>query len=472
MVEPKASNATPARRPSARRPIPPASVPSSSTNETASVAADEIPVAPLPSSGSAKGRVGARRNGGPAKPGVPTPKRVSSTASVASDSPKLKRKRATPEQHPAKTSRKVSELPSVGAESMTGSPPSQPSVQQQLQEIEQRLDALLDDVHHGNTHAAARKRAAEAIGNIAARLDAEPGLEAFEGTTLLSTAREMLSTDYYLRQWGRLGMRNRSEQVDDFGLDPTYEARVRPLFELLYDSYFRVEAEGLEHIPADGRVMLIGNHSGTIPLDGVMLKTAIGRHHAAKREMRWLAEDFVFHFPFLGAFMNRIGAVRACQENAERLLAQGNVLAVFPEGIQGIGKLYRDRYRLQRFGRGGYIRLALRTGTPIVPVAIVGGEETYPLLLKLTKLAKPLGVPFVPVTPLFPLLGPLGLLPLPSRWRIVVGPPIAEVSEYGPDDAGDPIIVNRLNERVRGAIQEMLGAALLLRGEHAFVARV
>jgi len=355
---------------------------------------------------------------------------------------------------------------------MTGSPPSPPSVQQQLHEIEQRLDALLDDVHHGNTHADARKRAAEAIGHIAARLDVEPGLEALEGTTLLSTAREMLSTDYYLRQWGRLGMRNRSEQVDDFGLDPTYEARVRPLFELLYDSYFRVETEGLEHIPADGRVMLIGNHSGTIPLDGVMLKTAIGMHHAAKREMRWLAEDFVFHFPFLGAFMNRIGAVRACQENAERLLAQGNVLAVFPEGIQGIGKLYRDRYRLQRFGRGGYIRLALRTGTPIVPVAIVGGEETYPLLLKLTKLAKPLGVPFVPVTPLFPLLGPLGLLPLPSRWRIVVGPPIAEVSEYGPEDAGDPIIVNRLNERVRSAIQEMLGAALQLRGEHAFVAGV
>jgi 1-acyl-sn-glycerol-3-phosphate acyltransferase len=280
----------------------------------------------------------------------------------------------------------------------------------------------------------------------------------------------MLSTDYYLRQWGRLGMRNRSEQVDDFGLDPTYEARVQPLFDALYQRYFRAEAQGLEHIPAEGRVLLIGNHSGTIPFDGVMLKTAIGMHHPARREMRWLAEDFVFHFPFLGAFMNRIGAVRACQENAHRLLAQGSLVAVFPEGIQGIGKLYRDRYRLQRFGRGGYIKLALRTATPIVPVAIVGAEETYPLLLKLTKLAKPLGVPFVPVTPLFPWLGPLGLLPLPSRWRICVGAPITEVAEYGPDDAEDPIVVNRLNERVRQAIQDMLATTLRQRGGSAFVA--
>jgi 1-acyl-sn-glycerol-3-phosphate acyltransferase len=333
------------------------------------------------------------------------------------------------------------------------------------------MDAMLDDVHQHNDDAAARRRAEHAIGHIAAHLEVGQQAQEFEGTTLLDNAREMFSTDYYLRQWGRLGMRNRSEQVDDFGLDPTYEARVQPLFELLYQRYFRVETVGLEHIPGSGRALLIGNHSGTIPFDGVMLKTAIGLHHPARRAMRWLAEDFVFHFPFLGAFMNRIGAVRACQENAQRLLAQESLLAVFPEGIQGIGKLYRERYRLQRFGRGGYIKLALRTGTPIVPVAIVGGEETYPLLLKLTKLAKPLGVPFVPVTPLFPWLGPVGLLPLPSRWRISVGAPIAELAEYGPADAEDPIVVNRLNERVRHAIQELLDSALTARGEGAFVAR-
>jgi 1-acyl-sn-glycerol-3-phosphate acyltransferase len=279
--------------------------------------------------------------------------------------------------------------------------PTTSDVHAHLDDIEQRLDALLDDVHQAGNDPLARKRAVEAIGQLASRLEPDQRIEELAGAALLSSARDLLSTDYYLRQWGRLGMRNRSEEVDDFGLDPTYEARVRPLFDALYEHYFRIETEGLDHIPSEGRVLLIGNHSGTIPLDGVMLKTAIGREHSTRRDMRWLAEDFVFHFPFLGAFMNRIGAVRACQENAQRLLAQGNLVAVFPEGIQGIGKLYRDRYRLQRFGRGGYIKLALRTGTPIVPVAIVGAEETYPLLLKLTKLAKPLGVPFVPVTPLF-----------------------------------------------------------------------
>lgn len=415
-------------RPSARRPsLPPA--PGSSQSSHPAVGSQPAPViASQRPATSGAARVGARRVGTPAAPAA---------------------------------------VPRV---TVSEPPPAHPSVQEQLHEIEERLDALLDDVHHDANDAQARKRAAEAIGHIAARLDAGQQLPEFEGTTLLSSAREMLSTDYYLRQWGRLGMRNRSEQVDDFGLDPTYEARVQPLFELLYQRYFRVQTEGLEYIPSEGRVLLIGNHSGTIPLDGVMLKTAILMHHTARREMRWLAEDFVFHFPFLGAFMNRIGAVRACQENAQRLLAQENLLAVFPEGIQGIGKLYRDRYRLQRFGRGGYIKLALRTGTPIVPVAIVGAEETYPLLLKLTKLAKPFGVPFVPVTPLFPWFGALGLVPLPSRWRICVGAPITELSEYGPGDAEDPIVVNRLNERVRQAIQDLLESALRRRGESAFVA--
>ncbi len=450
-------------RPSARRPVSTsatAGVPvARSTAPSSGAARDSAANVPSASSGP---RVGARRG---SKTASVTPK---TGASSDAKPPRARRPKASAAPVAVKTVLETAAAPAPMTPSVL--PPAHPSVQEQLQDIEQRLDALLDDVHHAGDDAQARKRAAAAIGHIAARLDVDPQHEGLEGATLLSSAREMLSTDYYLRQWGRLGMRNRSEQVDDFGLDPTYEARVRPLFELLYQRYFRVETEGLTNIPGDGRVLLIGNHSGTIPLDGVMLKTAIGMHHPTHREMRWLAEDFVFHFPFLGAFMNRIGAVRACQENAQRLLSQGSLVAVFPEGIQGIGKLYRDRYRLQRFGRGGYIKLALRTGTPIVPVAIVGAEETYPLLLKLTKVAKPLGVPFVPVTPLFPWLGPVGLLPLPSRWRILVGEPIAELSEYSAKDADDPIVVNRLNERVRTAIQEMLGRALEQRGEHAFVA--
>jgi 1-acyl-sn-glycerol-3-phosphate acyltransferase len=244
------------------------------------------------------------------------------------------------------------------------------------------------------------------------------------------------------------------DDVDDFGYDPSYDARVRPVFEFLYNRYFRVECRGMANIPDEGRCMLVANHSGTIPFDGPMLKMAVLDAHPAKRPLRWLAEDFVFHFPFLGSFESRIGAVRACQENAERLLRQETLLAVFPEGVKGIGKLYKERYKLQRFGRGGFVRLAMRTHTPIVPVAIVGGEETNPMLAKLEALAKPLGVPYVPITPTFPLLGPLGLLPAPTKWKIVIGEPVA--LHDGAESEADEMLVARIAERVRSAIQQML----------------
>ena len=253
-------------------------------------------------------------------------------------------------------------------------------------------------------------------------------------------------------------MRNRSEEVDDFGYDPAYDARVRPVFEMLYTRYFRVGCRGIANVPNEGRCMLVVNHSGTIPLDGPMLKIAMLREHHAKRALRWLAEDFVFHFPFLGSFESRIGAVRACQENAERVLRQETLLAVFPEGINGIGKLYADRYKLQRFGRGGFIRLALRTRTPIVPVAIVGAEETNPMLARLETLAKPLGIPYVPVTPTFPLLGPLGLLPAPTKWKIQFGEPI-HVHESLEGET-DELLVARISEKVRTTIQQMLDGAV------------
>ena len=270
---------------------------------------------------------------------------------------------------------------------------------------------------------------------------------------------DVYANDYYMRQWGRAGLRGRSEQVDEFGLDPTFEARFRRGFEVLFRKYFRVDVSGLENVPGEGRALLVSNHSGTFPWDGVMLKTAIHLDHPSRRDLRWLTEDFVFHFPFLGTFLNRIGAVRANPENAERLLARDELVAVFPEGIQGIGKLYRQRYQLQRFGRGGYIKLALRTGATIIPTAIVGAEETNPLLFKLGWLSKLTGLPYLPVTPTFPWLGPLGLVPLPSKWKIVFGPPI-DLSEHGPEGADDAILVNRLNERIRAVIQTMVDDSL------------
>jgi 1-acyl-sn-glycerol-3-phosphate acyltransferase len=271
-----------------------------------------------------------------------------------------------------------------------------------------------------------------------------------------------LPADVEPSPWGRLGLREGSEETDDFGYDPAFEQRALPLFEFLYEKYFRVETSGIDHVPSDGRCLLVSNHSGTLPLDGMMLRLAVRREHAERREVRWLAEDGIFHLPFLGSFTNRMGAVRACQENAERLLAQGALVAVFPEGMKGIGKLFRDRYKLQRFGRGGFVKLCMRTRTPVVPVAIVGSEETNPMLARVEHLAKAVGIPYLPITPTFPLLGPFGLLPAPTKWKIVFGPPI-DFSAYGAGSAEDEILVTRQAERVRGEIQAMLDRTVAAR---------
>ena len=272
--------------------------------------------------------------------------------------------------------------------------------------------------------------------------------------------RRKLPMESFWRRWRDVAMRDRSDTVDELGRDPRYTARVMPLLEALYSRYFRVSVSGAEHIPTSGRAIVVANHSGTLPYDGAMLMVAVRKESSGARDLRPLVEDFVFHMPYLGVAINRIGGVRACQENAERLLEKDQLIAVFPEGIKGIGKLYRERYRLQRFGRGGFIKLALRTGSPIIPAAIVGAEEIHPMMSRVTFLAKSLGLPYLPVTPTFPFLGPLGLVPLPSKWTIRFGAPLDYAAQYGADAAGDRILVNKLGETVRSTIQEMIDEAL------------
>jgi 1-acyl-sn-glycerol-3-phosphate acyltransferase len=335
-------------------------------------------------------------------------------------------------------------------------------------EIDRDLANLADDAAGAEDEDARRRRAADAVGRIAARLSAESPLGDAQGATLLGQARQLLSVDYYMRQWGRLGMLGRSERVDDFGLDRTYEANVQPMLDVLYERYFRVAIDGAQHLPGQGAALLVCNHSGALPWDGVMLKTAIRHALSERRSLRWLMDDFVFHSPFVGPWLNRIGAVRACPENAERLLERGELLAVFPEGVKGIGKTYSERHQLQRFGRGGHIKLALRMQVPLIPVAIVGGEETYPLLYKFRAFSKLLGMPFIPITPLFPWLGPLGLVPLPSRWHIAIGEPMQELQDLSPRAASDTVLVNDLNERLRGKVQQLLQDALAARGSNPF----
>jgi len=300
------------------------------------------------------------------------------------------------------------------------------------------------------------------------RVELLEGAEAQEGAfqNLLYRSTKFVRPSYYGKKLGKVGMRFRAEEVDPFGFDPVYWEKVEPVFEFLFDKYFRVELFGLENVPEKNRVLLVANHSGTLPYDGAMLKVAIENRHMSARPARFLVEDFVFHFPFLGSFMNRIGGVRACQDNARRLLENEQLVVVFPEGVKGIGKLFKHRYQLQRFGRGGFIKLALRSNSPIIPVAVVGAEEIHPMLAHLGWLARTLKLPYIPVTPTFPFLGPLGAIPLPSKWLIEFGKPMP-LGQYTPEDAEDALKVMQLSEKVRSTIQQMVDE-LLKKRESAF----
>ena len=272
-------------------------------------------------------------------------------------------------------------------------------------------------------------------------------------------ARRRLALEPLWRGWREFAMRGRSEEVDEFGKDSLAAARLEPVLDLLHDRYFRIEVEGLEHLPDTGPAILVANHGGALPWDGALLMHAIRRESRTQREVRPLVEDFVFHAPFVGKLLTKLGAVRACPENAERLLAQEQVVAVFPEGAHGIGKLFRDRYRLQRFGRGGFVKLALRANAPLVPVAILGSDEMHPMLSAGGPIARALGLPYLPITPTFPLLGLLGLVPLPVKWKIRLGAPI-DVTARADDNAAsgtdEGLLIGQVAEEVRSAVQELL----------------
>jgi 1-acyl-sn-glycerol-3-phosphate acyltransferase len=252
-------------------------------------------------------------------------------------------------------------------------------------------------------------------------------------------------------------------EIDDFGFDAELTDRVllaplRPL----YERWFRVETRGIENVPSDGGALVVANHSGTIAIDAVMTQIALHDHHPAHRNLRMLGANLVFQTPFMGEIARKSGNTLACAPDAERLLSGGEVVGVWPEGFKGIGKPYSERYKLQRFGRGGFVATALRTRTPIVPCSIVGAEEIYPIVANVAPLARLLGLPYFPITPTFPLLGPLGLVPLPSKWIIEFGEPIR--TDHYPDGAADdPMLVFNLTDQVRETIQQTLYKLLVQR---------
>ena len=244
--------------------------------------------------------------------------------------------------------------------------------------------------------------------------------------------------------------------VDQFGFDPHLNNSVfLPLLRVLFKSWFRVEVSGIENLPKTGAALVVANHAGVLPMDGLMASVAVHDKHPTHRDLRLLAADLVFDMPMLGQAARKAGHTMACTADAHRLLAAGELTAVFPEGYKGLGKHFKDRYKLQRFGRGGFVAAALRTKAPIVPCSIVGSEEIYPMIADVKLLARLFGLPYFPITPLFPLAGPAGLMPLPSKWHIQFGDAIS-TAHYDEAAGEDPMVTFELTDQVRETIQQTL----------------
>ena len=244
-------------------------------------------------------------------------------------------------------------------------------------------------------------------------------------------------------------------ETDDWGFDPEFLETVRPFFEFMYRRYWRVEPNGLENIPYEGRALLVVNHSGQLPWDGSMVGMAVLTDHPAQRLVRTLYASWFPTLPVFSAMFVKLGQALATVDNGARLLEQDELVAVFPEGYKGVGKLFSERYRLARFGRGGFVKMALRAGAPIIPVSVVGAEETYISLAKSPTLAKLIGFPYFPISPTWPWLGLLGFIPLPTKWYIDFGEPIP-VDNYGPEAANNLVLVSQLTDQVRNIVQEMI----------------
>jgi 1-acyl-sn-glycerol-3-phosphate acyltransferase len=253
-------------------------------------------------------------------------------------------------------------------------------------------------------------------------------------------------------------------EVDEYGFDADLaEHAVLPVLLPLYQKWFRVEVNGIDNIPAEGGALLVANHAGGLwALDSAMTAVAVHVEHPAGRFLRMLGADLMFAVPGVGNLVRRTGTTLACVEDAERLLSAGELVGVWPEGFKGIGKPFRERYKLQRFGRGGFVHAAIKTGVPIIPVSIVGSEEIHPVLGNARTLARLANLPYFPLTPTFPWFGPLGLIPLPSKWYIEFGAPI-HTEDLDPEAAEDATVVFDLADRVRETIQSTLYRLLVQR---------
>jgi 1-acyl-sn-glycerol-3-phosphate acyltransferase len=269
--------------------------------------------------------------------------------------------------------------------------------------------------------------------------------------------------DELRRRVGTLGMVERDPAVDDFGMQADFVERLTPLLEFLYERYWRVDFLGENSLPSRGPVLFVANRSGVLSWDGMMLSHAIDRCDGQLGRPRFLVEDALLRLPFAQAQLARVGGVRACRENVEQLISRGHSVIAFPEGERVASRSFRQRYQVADFASGDQIAAAIEAQIPLVPVGIVGAEEAYPRLGDISTLAKlvsrELKLPALPITPIFPLLGPLGLLPLPSKWVIALGDPIS-ASELGAVGGDESLAGSRPGEVLRGEVRRLVERAL------------
>jgi len=306
------------------------------------------------------------------------------------------------------------------------------------------------------------------------QLQRQAPLYALQGLTELSarlhqlTGRNVVDLNrimgvvQFIYQQRELARRGPDYMVDDFGFDPQWTESFLSVFMVLYRDYWRVETTGVENVPAMGRALLVSNHAGVLPWDGTMIKTAVFAEHPHPRHVRALVAGQFMSMPVMSWFLRRTGQAVGHPDDTRRLLERDELVLVFPEGVRGTGKSYKDRYRLRRFGRGGFVSTAIRSRAPIVPVSVVGSEEIYPMVADLSSVAKFLGLPYFPVTPFWPWFGPLGMIPLPSKWRIQFHAPL-NVEDNPPEAAEDQNLVMALSDDVRDIIQQGVYDNLKLR---------
>jgi len=306
------------------------------------------------------------------------------------------------------------------------------------------------------------------------RLQRQAPMYAIQGLSSLSTRlRDLTGRDVvdmgrimevvqFIYQQRELARRGPNYAVDEFGFDPQWTESFITVFKALYRDYWRVESTGVANVPSAGRALLVANHAGVLPWDGTMIKTAVFTEHSQPRHVRALVASQFMSMPLMSWFLRRTGQAVGHPDDTRRLLERDELVLVFPEGTRGTGKSFKDRYRLRRFGRGGFVATAIRAQSPIIPISVVGSEEIYPMIGDLGPLARFFGLPYFPVTPFWPWLGPLGMIPLPSKWRIQFHPPV-DVSDLPPTAAEDQHIVMSLADEVRDTIQQGIYDNLKLR---------